>query len=101
MPFIFSLFILSILFIFPIGAFKVFISYFKNFKVKDYIKKNLKQKVLSFVVSICSILGIYFLFSYFSLPIYLYIIALILIFILPKKIKYVFSIGLFIVSLFF
>ncbi len=100
LPFIFSLFILSILFILPIGAFKVFISYFKNFKVKEYIKKNLKQKLLFFVVSICSILGIYFLFSYFSLPLYLYVLALILIFILPKKIKYVFSIGLFIVSLF-
>jgi preflagellin peptidase FlaK len=100
LPFIFSLFLLSVLFIFPIGAFKVFLAYFKNFKVKEFVKKNYKQKLISFLISICSILGIYFLFSYFSLPIYLYILALILIFILPKKIKYVLSIGLFISSLF-
>lgn len=100
LPFILSLFILSILFIFPIGAFKVFLAFFKNFKVKDFVKKNYKQKLISFLISICSILGIYFLFSYFSLPLYLYVIALILIFILPKKIKYVLSIGLFIASLF-
>ena len=40
------------------------------------------------------------MFSYFSFPLYSYIIALIMIFILPKKIKYVLSIGLFIASLF-
>lgn len=97
-PFIVSLFVLSILAMLPVGAISIF-SAFRNQSVSIMLKDYFKNKFSGSVLNIIYLVALYFLFSFFTWPFYIFIIVAILIGLIPSKIRYPISIALFIVSL--
>jgi len=99
LPFILSLFVLSIILMLPIAGIKLFLSYFKNVNIKKSISETIRKSFWSFVLNIIYVVSLYFVFSFFTLPIWAFIIAGIIIGFIPKKIRYPISIILFVVSI--
>jgi Flp pilus assembly protein protease CpaA len=99
MPFILSLFILSILLMLPIAGFKLFFAYFKHTKVKETLSKSIKNNFWSFVLNIIYVVSLYFVFSFFTWPIWVFILVSIILGFVPKKIRYPISVVLFLVSI--
>ncbi len=97
-PFVVSLFVLSILAMLPVGAISIF-SAFKNQSVSTMLKDYFKNKFSGSVLNIIYLVALYFLFSFFTWPFYIFLIVAILIGLIPSKIRYPVSISLFIVSL--
>jgi preflagellin peptidase FlaK len=99
LPFVLSLFLLSILLMLPLASLKLFIGYFKNIKVKELVKKSIKENTLKFILNITYVVSLYFIFSFFILPLWLFFICSIILGFVPKIIRYPISIILFIISL--
>ncbi len=97
-PFVVSLFVLSILAMLPVGAISIF-SAFRNQSVSGLLKDYFKNKFSGSVLNIIYLVALYFLFSFFTWPFYIFLIVAILIGLIPSKIRYSVSISLFIVSL--
>jgi len=98
-PFILSLFILSILLMLPIAAFKLFFAYFKHTKVKAVLSTSIKKNFWPFVLNIVYVVSLYFVFSFFTLPIWVFILVSIALGFVPKKIRYPISVVLFLISI--
>lgn len=98
-PFVLSLFILSILLMLPIAGFKLFFAYFKYTKVKEVLSVSIKKNFWAFVLNIIYVVSLYFVFSFFTLPIWVFILVSIILGFVPKKIRYSISIILFLISI--
>jgi len=98
-PFVLSLFILSVLLMLPIVSFRLFYAYFKNNNVKKTVIKTVKQNYAKFLFNILYVVSLYFIFSFFAVPIWVFFLVSILLGFVPKKIKYPISVVLFLISL--
>ncbi len=98
-PFVLSLFLLSIILMLPIAVGKLIIGYFKSVKIKEFVLKNIKESALKFILNITYVVALYFIFSFFHYPLWMFLIVSIILGFIPKIIRYPISVILFVVSL--
>lgn len=99
LPFVLSLFLLSILLMLPLAVLKLFFGFFKDMTIKEFIKKIIKENSLKFVLNIMYVVSLYFVFSFFNYPFWVFLIVSIILGFVPKYIRYPLSICLFVLSL--
>lgn len=99
-PFVLSLFLLSIVAIFPFGFIKVIYYFISNNNLRLKIFLEFKKSILNILINAIYITGIYFVLLYFKLPIYLIIFVALILMLVPKSIKWPLGIILFVLGFF-
>jgi len=97
-PFILSLFILSILAMFPIVSVKLLFVYFKRANIKEKVVSSLRKNFAGFVFNILYVVSLFFVFSFFTLPFWIFLIISIFLGFVSKRIRYPLSVVIFVVA---